>query len=262
MSVEQIFNQTTPQYSNLWEFAIIPNFSFTSLSDVNANKFVQANRLRFLAQSCSLPFTSLDMEKRNTGAAHFSGFSPPTSFTVDFLETNSFTALDFFEDWQDRIYDKNKRVWRKGNNRALGIIFLLQPIGAEPAGELSNLVPGQISNPVGVGLDTLRRTVSENIPTLGGIVNKANLPQFKPVRTYLVEGMVPMSIGDIDLSYDSSEQIRIPVEFNFNQIVKPGDKIKSLIPSGVTDFGENVLEGFPDALKSGGNALKGFWQGN
>ena len=238
MSINQVFNQTTPQYSNLWELTIFPIHP----RDMTPKALAQSFRMRFLAQSCTLPFMGFEMEKTNTGAAFPRSFTAESSFDVEFLETREFTVLDYFETWQNKIFDKEKRVWKTGNHRQVALLTFLQPAGVLPLGELGNLLPigsSGGSSAVQEAQNVLNDTTPDWAPELQ--VN------FQPSRVYLIEGLIPTNIGDISLDYTSSEQLRITVSFESNKITRPdvAGKLREQLAGGATDLLGGLMADVP-----------------
>ena len=204
MSINQVFSVSQPQYNNLWEFAIVPDILSTGLSAVGPVDIGRAIKMRLLAQSLTIPFLGFETEKRSTGTTHFSGYTPESSISVTFYETKDFTVLNYFENWRDTIYDQDRRVWKKGNNRRWGIITLLQPV---------------FSGLGGRALDAIGVNTPQDI---AGI-------RFQPSKIYRLSGLVPTSIGDIELSYDNGEAMTITVEFELDQCEDLTRKAKSWI---------------------------------
>jgi hypothetical protein len=226
MSIEQLFNNTEPQYENLWEFAILPE----AFSGSNALDIARAYRMRFLVSAITLPFHTLSMETTDYGRVFVNGMKTEGGVTATFLETKDFTVYNYFKEWINKIYDPEKRVFKKGDYRRTGIVTFLQQ--ADP---IQNLPGGFVGEYANIGSNLLSA-----LDVGGTNLTSPDLLKFRPSKIFKLEGLRPTEIDDISLSYTGKEQLEMKVSFELEKTTEITSK--------------DIVDSFRDRVKSVLNA--------
>ncbi len=77
--------------------------------------FWEYPNLEFLIKDVSLPFIKLETETLKSGEKVYIGYRDFDSFTISVNETVGMDTIKFFQDWQDSIFDKATKKFKKGD---------------------------------------------------------------------------------------------------------------------------------------------------
>jgi len=134
--------------------------------------------LRFLVKSISLPTLKLTTEVMSTGVKYITEYTAEEEFSIDFLETENLDVYNYLMSWQDQIFDKSRRVFRKGDHTRTASF-------------------------------SLQRFVRQ------GFIQTAlsNSVQFEPSKSFSFEGLLLTSMNNVDFNYTDGEGKVITANF-------------------------------------------------
>lgn len=111
MSIEKAFDKDYLN-PNLWEFSFIDNAE-----------------IQFLVKNITLPFISFTQQTQNTGIKYLEAYESESEFSITFLETKDMEVYDYLKEWQDTIFDKQRRVFKNGDHTKTGLFRIQQFTG-------------------------------------------------------------------------------------------------------------------------------------
>jgi len=78
----------------------------------------KADKIKFKVQSTSIPFSSFDVERKKSGELAFKGYKEIDNFSVTLRESSDFSTFKFFQDWQDKFYNRDTRTFNTFYSKA------------------------------------------------------------------------------------------------------------------------------------------------
>ena len=234
---DEMFNDYSvygPQMSNLWEFFIDDWDEYGHVSKIKV-------------VSTSLPFITLEQEKRHTGHHFYSGYTMPDTFSITFREDTNFSVTKYFEDWRDRVFDMDKGVFRSGVNQTkTGFIAFstfkfkedvnigLKRYAIGKAENLLTQARGTVLNKLkevttgflpgatqAIGRGIVQRGISEFNKKVGDLSLQPKIGElFEEVQTrsYTLYGLRYLGMSDVSLDYGNQEQLQVTVNLGMDFI--------------------------------------------
>ncbi len=221
------------QLTNLWDFYFVD-----WRGEMNVMKVVNTN----------LPYlVTLETGKYDTLGTHFyNGFTFPESFSVTFREDTNFTVYNYFKEWLDIIFDTKEATFKSYNMNSPieksreGFIVMYSYRFNEESINLKSV----IDNKLRTLYENISDTYVEKAKNLvrGGNINIAgalfrtdtfenvsrglnealsnNKKYFDEIETkvFKLKGIRFLGITDSNLDYETSEELKITVNFSVDKV--------------------------------------------
>lgn len=233
-SLNQSYSRA-PQLTNLWDFY---------LEDWgNDSRYAVS---RFNVVSSNLPFVaSLETDSFNTGENFYTDFKYPSSFTLELRENTEFTVYEYFKNWMSKVFDPVKghflsdRSVNPQSRTKMGTVhfysYKLNPRAYSLFSEqfITEKIKGITARASQTMIEQAKRVANKNIPyplSLGAsqaasIVSgkvQSGIASLTPdfgdmfeevtTKTFFMENVRFLSLGDTPLSYGEGDQLTLSVE--------------------------------------------------